>query len=253
MSPEELLFQDRRGKRIQLEDLIDEGLDEDYSDRIPELVRLLEEGESAHRLAAAVVLASWGVAAGLEAVISWARQGPPWASGQAGVERLFGEDDTFARLADALRTSRLLGRADPALRQQAVEALLSIYERRYFGRSLANLLLMDPALAEACEGAVAQAAERALRALDEGKGHQDMALQIAALIGPLARFSDERATALGRGVLGRGPRVARELAAALAEGRGRGTRELLEELQRHPDASVREEARKALVRHREAA
>jgi hypothetical protein len=72
MSPAELLFSDAEGKPASLEDLIDDGLDGAYRDRIPALIGLLRDGAPRDRLYACMVLTAWGVAEGFTALIGWA-------------------------------------------------------------------------------------------------------------------------------------------------------------------------------------
>jgi hypothetical protein len=69
MSPAELLFNDAEGKPTSLEDLIDDGLDGAYRDRVPALIELLHGGAPRDRLYACMVLTAWGVADGFTALI----------------------------------------------------------------------------------------------------------------------------------------------------------------------------------------
>ena len=66
---EALLFTDREGRRGQLQDIIDDGLDGGYENRIPALVELLNYGEPYHRLLACVMLTSWGHPLGFQILI----------------------------------------------------------------------------------------------------------------------------------------------------------------------------------------
>ena len=83
MEPDELLFTDKDGARCQLQDVIYDGLDFDYSARYPALTRLVREGRPAHRLYACVMLTSWRAHAGFQMLIEWASdpRGAPWDGG----------------------------------------------------------------------------------------------------------------------------------------------------------------------------
>jgi hypothetical protein len=107
MSPAELLFSDAEGKPTSLEDLIDDGLDGAYRDRVPALIELLHGGAPRDRLYACMVLTAWGVADGFTALIGWAEHpgSAPWADHPVEIDRRHGVDAAFERLADAVRSS----------------------------------------------------------------------------------------------------------------------------------------------------
>lgn len=113
MSPAELLFSNAEGKPTSLEDLIDDGLDGAYRDRVPALIELLHGGAPRDRLYGCMVLTAWGVADGFTALIGWAEHpgSAPWADHPVEIDRRHGVDAAFERLADA-------GPQQPAARPQ---------------------------------------------------------------------------------------------------------------------------------------
>src|SRR5688572_28117623 len=108
MDPESLLYTVKDGTRSSLQDIVYDGLDHDYSDRYPALLRLMREGEPKHRLHACYMLASWGVPEGFHTLIGWASDpdSTPWAGEPVTYDRLFGADDAFELLADAVRIAQ---------------------------------------------------------------------------------------------------------------------------------------------------
>jgi hypothetical protein len=232
MTPEQLLFTDRAGRSAQLADVIDDGLDGGYDARLPALVELMRTGAPYHRLLACLVLASWNVDAGLEALIAWARapDATPWRDQPVSVDRRLDVDDAFARLADALRASLIASDgAASAMQVDAARALLGLAGHRFLGSSLTAALGRD-ALATRCldelDGAIAACVagvpERAL----------ELAVQAAELIGVLARHRDDAAAAHARALVARAPgeRALVELAGALGRASGRATRAALDDL-----------------------
>jgi hypothetical protein len=230
VTPEELLFTDNAGKRLPLHDVIYDGLDEDYSARHGELARLIETGTPDQRLDAATMLASWGVPAGFAAITTWARDPDkvPWAGDPVSVDRFSGADSAWELLADTVRISGEIDHrsADSdAARDRATKAMLGIYDRRSFGRSL---------MTDTTEF--------------------DLATQAAWLIGGLAIVDDEHAAmasqALIKGHAGSRDRtrMLQELAYSLGFGTGAYTKAVLEALAGAPGDDVQAEARKALGR-----
>ena len=139
-SPEQLLFTDTDGNPTQLQDLMDEGLDGGYEDRIPELIELMEYGEPVHRLWACMLLTGWGHERGLEQVARWARDpdSTPWASRPVDFDRIYGAGSSFASLADAVRTS-FRSTSAPSLKLlqiKAIEALLDASSSHFVDRDL---------------------------------------------------------------------------------------------------------------------
>jgi hypothetical protein len=253
MTAEEILFTNKKGQRAQLEDVIDDGLEEDYSERHAALIDLLQHGQPKHRLLACVMLASWGVKEGLDAIIQWADHPEFVPFREVSFDRITGTDDAFAMLADAIMAGRLLDNLSPDIcvrREQATRALLGRYDTEFFDRKLAEALLTDPDLSSKCTGEI----ERAVVAAIERSGHQgqsfDPAFQAAALLGPLARFSDEKAAQQAEALLHKAhgeTRVLRELAFSLGYGKGPQSRAVLERLAQADTPSVREQAQRALA------
>jgi hypothetical protein len=164
-----------------------------------------------------------------------------------------GADDAFATMADAIMTSHLLDHLSPDARQrrdEATRALLGRYDSELFDRKLALALTSDPDLSSRCAGEIERAAAAAVERSGRPNQPFDPALQAAALLGPLARLSDEKAAqqaeALLRKIQGH-TRVQRELADALRDGNGPASRAVLERLAQADAPSVRDEARRALA------
>src|SRR5262245_47519743 len=92
MRPEQLLFTDAATRPIALEDLISEGLDGGYLNRVPALVDLMHAGEPRDRLYACLLLCAWGVADGFESLIAWANSpdDTPWGNRPVEIDRRYG-------------------------------------------------------------------------------------------------------------------------------------------------------------------
>jgi hypothetical protein len=255
MEPDDLLFMDKEGNRIQLQDVIYDGLDRDYSERYPALLRLMQEGGPAHRLYACVMLASWGVPEGVHTLILWAGDpdSVPWAAQPVTYDRHFGVDSAFEMLADAIRVAGELDRHDEIdlLRSDAVRALLGIYDRVYFARALMVVLDIDRALAASVEAAIALAVDRSVAAAQAEALPFDMATQAAFLLGPLASLDDTHAARAAEALLAAHAgktRTLREVAYALGQGTGPATSVILERLAASPVESVRTDAQDSLSR-----
>lgn len=63
-----LLYTDREGDATSVADLIDDGLEGGYEDRIPALRQLCVDGPPDHRVEACEVLVAWSDPVGLEAL-----------------------------------------------------------------------------------------------------------------------------------------------------------------------------------------
>lgn len=254
MSPAELLFSDAEGKATSLEDLIDDGLDGAYRDRVPALIELLHGGAPRDRLYACMVLTAWGVADGFTALIGWAEHpgSAPWGDHPVEVDRRHGVDAAFERLADAVRSSLQLDPSPDLARwqQAAVRALLELYDRKFFGQAM-QVVASDAAIRAACADAIIAAAAAAVRNSTAPPEPFDLGWQAALLLSPVARIDDTRAAELARELLrvqsGR-TRVAREVVLSLARGTGEATRQLLEELASSPVAALASDAAAALAR-----
>lgn len=228
LDAEALLFTDRYGERRQLEDVIDDGLDGGYEERVPGLVQLMAEADTAdHRLWACAMLVSWAHAPAFEVLIAWARDphSLPIESGRG-----------FAELSDALSTSCIAEPSGPLTepRQRAVVALLAIADRQPLGRGIRGVFLRDAALRPALFGELRDAITRGLDVLVSGADLGfDLPLQIACLLMPLAMVDDAAAASGATRLLAMGSvrqYVRNELADALGEGSEPATLGILERL-----------------------
>lgn len=254
VTPAQLLFSNADGKPISLEDLIDDGLDGAYRDRIPALVALLHRGSPRDRLYACQVLAAWGDADGFAALIAWAQQpdAVPWAGHLVEVDRRHGVDAAFERLADAVRSSLQLDpTADLQRRQQAAaHALLGLYDRKFFGQAM-QVVASDATIRAACADAIRAAAAAAVRRSTAPPEPFDLGWQAALMLSPVARIDDAEAATLAGELLraqASRTRVAREVALSLGRGTGAATRRVLEELAASPDSAIASDASAALAR-----
>jgi hypothetical protein len=255
MNSESLLFTELDGTRSSVQDVIYSGLEIDYSERYPQLLRVLEEGEPAHRLYACMMLAAWGVPAGLGALTAWASDpnSAPWAEQPVTYDRLFGADAAFEMLAWSLWASHgteQAMRSDP-LRIEAIRALLGIYHHAYFDRTMALLLDEDTQLASTLRSEIRSAVARTIEASLAPNQSFDMASQAAFLLGELARLDDREAARGASALIAAHPdksRCLREVAHSLGDGSGPATRAVLERLAQSPYAAVREDARTSIKR-----
>ena len=252
--PEYVLYCDLDGIFVGLEEVMADGLERDYADRFDDLRALLANGAPVHRLHACVMLAGWGVREGFLTAAEWARapEDVPWAGAPVSLDRMFGVDDAFARLAYGLDTARSVELAPvrSRLRVSATRALLSAYHRVFFDRSMALLLELDRQLAEATQQDIDRAVVRAIEAARSPQSF-DMAMQAAVLLGPLAALDDDRAAGLSdelARVARDRPRALRELAYALGSGTGPATLFRLKELAGSSEPAVAREAREWLER-----
>lgn len=231
LNPEEILFTDREGRRGQLQDIIDEGLDGGYDERVPALVDLLTSGNPYHRLLACVMLTSWGHPKGFQMLIDWASKpdNVPWIEEPVVYDRISGTDNAFEMLADAVMTSYYCeeDRALKPLRTAAVKALLGLYHSRYFGRTLALAIMRDRQVAAAAESEIYSAIEASMAVLDQREQVGfDLVFQVASLLIPLASLNDQAAASYANQLIARysqNQRMLSELANALGEGRGPDT------------------------------
>ena len=253
MTPAELLFSNAEGKPTSLEDLIDDGLDGAYRDRIPALA-LLRDGTPRDRLYACMVLTAWGVADGFASLIAWAEQPAtaPWAGQLVEIDRRHGVDAAFARLADAVRSSLQLDpTADLQHRQQAaVRALLAIYDRKFFGQAM-QVVASDAAIRTGCADEIVAATAAAIRGSTAPPEPFDLGWQAALLLSPVARIDDAKAAELADDLLrvqSGNTRVAREVALSLGRGTGTATRRVLDKLAASQITAVASDATAALSR-----
>ncbi|MGH3713017.1 MAG: hypothetical protein ACRDT4_06075 [Micromonosporaceae bacterium] len=158
----------------------------------------------------------------------------------------------FDELADTLSTNAWLDQTAELrrLRVQMARALLGIYHRVEFGRRLADAL--DLPLIAATGAEIAAAVERGTVGAASGPGAGfDLDTQVAFLLGPLALADDRHAADAATALLAvTGTRTRREVAYALGQGTYLHTRRALTQLLDATETQVREDARRALRRHR---
>jgi hypothetical protein len=254
-SAEEIFFTNGEGNAASLDDVIADGLDGAYRERVPDLLELLNIGTPFHRLIACIVLTSWGHPDGFSTIARWAREPTtvPWATAPVTRDRISAADDAFASLADALKTS-YWNDETPKLRrmqQEAAGALLDIYPDQYFGRTLALALRRDPIWRGPRRQDVIDALDRSLPVLQSGtKRDFDLPFQIASLLMVVAPADDHDAAKVAERLISQFPehdRVLREVAAALGSAAGAATLGVLRRLQQHRSVSVAAEAANALT------
>ena len=251
MRPDELLFRDLDGVLVGLDEVVFDGFERSYADRVPALRALLVDGEPEHRLLACLILVAWGVRDGFLAAIDWARDlnAVPWAGSPVTFDRLFGVDDAFARICDALRWGQdaPLSPAGALLRTATARSVLPAADRVYLDRSMAQLLYDDATLARACEPELRSAVEATVAAAPAAPALLgfDLATQAASLVGPLAVLDDAGAAAAALRLLDATPggvRAGKELAYSLGAGRGPATDAVLRTLAGSGIPDVRAEA-----------
>jgi len=231
MTPEQLLFTDPAGNRTSLEDLIDDG---PFPERIPGLVELLSDPDPRLQLYAARALVSWGVPEGFDRLAAWAAEPDrvPWAGDPVDVDRLHGVDAAFERMADAVRASLYLDET-PELRARqvsATRALLGLYDRKYFGRTL-MVVAASAHLRDACADATVAAAEAAVRRSTSPPEPFDLPVQAASLLTVVVAIDEDRAVGLAQELLRAHPqhsRLAREVIDSIAHGTGAAARAFVE-------------------------
>jgi hypothetical protein len=219
-----LLTTDRNGEPVSLDELISDGLEGGYEDRLPGLRELCVGGDAQ----ACQVLVAWSDPVGLATLTRWAQDGA---------------DIDFAPLVDAIRIGKYTA-TDDTDRIVAVRALLGLADREPIGEALNDAIPGDDAfitaVADALRGAIERSLDRGGAALTEA----------AALVVPLARVDDDGAAALAARLRKRDKRNKRllaHLAAAMGQGRGPATLAVLEDLR--TDKRVRETA-DAVYAHR---
>lgn len=264
LTPQQILFTDLRGTAKSLEDIIAEGLDEDYSSRLPALYQLLSGGTPQHQFYACTMLVGWGDAVGYETLLRWAENPAqlPWrvssSAPNAGppqpvsLDCFFDVDNAFERLTMALQTSSLLNENRPTLfpaQQRVVRALLRIYASESFARALGDLLSADRPLCEACLPDIDQALAASFARLEKKPPPFDLGSQIAFLLAPFARHRDVAAAEYATQLLAQFPpghRSVYELAHALRMGSGAATQAILEELKGLPYERIRKDAEESM-------
>jgi hypothetical protein len=257
LDPELLLFRDKSGRPAQFQDVVDDGLDGGYEDRVPGLIAVLHHGAPYHQLLAAAMLAAWCQPAGFEAIRQWASHpsSVPWKEAPASFDRISGADASFETLADALRTGAACDDQVAALRLEATRAMLRHVSARFLlDRTLALAILRDtanlPQLAPDLRAALDASLAR-LRAPE--RPEFNLAFQAASLLMPLARLDDAATASYAEQLLDTAsakdnPKLLRELANAMAEGSGPATGAILQRLETLAVPSVEPDLRSALRR-----
>lgn len=253
-----LLFEDRNGDRAAFEDVMDDGLDGIYRERVPALVSLLTGCDSAeHRVLAAALLIAWGQRAGFDSAIQWLKhpREAPWSPVSSAVDSdRFPLDDALPVLVDAVRTS-LWNNESRDLRSiqgKLLKRILELAQSRYLGPNIGSTLARSELLSIELHDNLISAINGSLAALREPHDDVsfDLALQAARLILALARRDDEVTAKAATELLALRPRelVVREVVQSLGEGNGPSTAAVLEELALPGRGSVAIEAKEVLNR-----
>lgn len=211
-----LLFRtDAQGHPASFLDVIDDGLEGELDERIPDLLVALHSPEGEVSLKAAVMLLSWGHRETLQALRGWSMQpgDAPWAGQSITQQRHSGADGSWSMIADALQTSQYANER-PGLdtdRLSALRALLHLSVSEDFDRSLATAIASIPGAAEHLADELDAAIER-LISLAQPE-HFDRIFQAALLSKELARTRPERAQVLAQQLAAQAPspRAQREL------------------------------------------
>lgn len=237
-SPEQILFMDNEGNASSLEDIIADGLDGEYEDRIPALVELLSSGTPYHRLMACIILTSWGHPTGFQFLIKWASSpnSSPWSQEPVSVDRIYGVNDAFENLADALKTSYWNDETAELreMQREAAKALLSIYSDYFFGQTLALALLKDPVWQSSRQNEIIDTLKSCMQIIQSSEWRDfDLPYQTACLLLLLAHSNDDMTAEFAEQLITQFPnndRMLRELALALGESRGQATLQILNRL-----------------------
>lgn len=255
-SPEQLLFTNLEGEEEQLQDIIDEGLDGGYENRIPELSFLVDSGEPYYQLLACVMLVSWGIPKGFHKLLTWASdpENVPWQASPVVFDRIFGTDSAFEMLADAVKTSFYCENSKvlQLLQIEAIKALLNIYNRFYFGRTLALAISRNKEIAKIVQFEITNAIEASLSDLRESvsKGF-DLAFQTSCMLIPLAPLNDE-ITALYANqiisILPQSQRTLYELTNVLGNAKEEATLKVLQHLRECEVPGLEQEVQQAIKR-----
>ena len=196
-SPEaiSLLFTDKQGKRLNFDDVVAEGLEPGYEDRIPALRRLADESSPYERLLAVCMLAAWAQPFGMQQIADWAEDphATPWSDAPVVFDRLYGSDQAFDLMAEALSTSYYVpAAAVESLRDRALDALLRIYHRFYFASGLALALHRSGDRLPRHSPSIRAAVEASLARVARGERVEfDLPVQTALLLGPLRNLGED--------------------------------------------------------------
>jgi hypothetical protein len=219
-----------------------DGLEHDYSARIPEIESLMNHGTAHEREIACWMLASWGVPSGLRQLLRWV-ENPETVPG--------GED--LALLAEALTnmgSARERTEEADRLRLDVVRAALARYDEIEVGSAIATTLLAERELIDAVAPDVESAIERALQA-SPPPSNPPLRRQAVSLIAVLLVIDEARAALLARQIREARPvddELLVELASSLEEGLGADTRAILEDIAASPWKRAAARAKEALAR-----
>lgn len=210
-----------------------DGLERDYSARVPAIESLMRGGTMRERAIACWTLASWAQPPALRELREWVQrpEAAPWGDSPPAV----GDEGVYAFLLDALdNAGRALQRTDESdrLRVEVLHAALDKYDQLVFASSIANTLLVDRELIDELQADIAPAIERALAA-SRPPAQPELRRQAAALLGVLVTFDEPRAAQLAKTIRETFPvndALLVALAVALSDARGAETRALLEDL-----------------------
>lgn len=224
--PEAILFTDHRGDRCSLEDVIADGLDEDYSDRVGDLEELLDHGTPYHGLLACVVLCSWGIPSGFRMLISWASapDGAPWAGEPVVFAPHARIDGAFDLLADALRTSAYVDEGEELreLQRDAARRLLAIYPSHFINGAFIAFLGGKSDLRHQLAGDIVHTVDACIERIASGaEPGLDLPVRTAGLLGLLIAEDPQRAADRSNRLLDLRPadtRMLHDLAYALGAG-----------------------------------
>jgi hypothetical protein len=152
-------------------------------------------GEPYHQLLACVMLTSWGHPLGFQRLVDWASNSEevPWKETPVVYDRIYGSDSAFEMLADALRTSFYCEENETLKKWQiaGTKALLNVYHRYYFGRTLAYAIVWRKEIAIDTKNEIKAAIEASLAILQENTLLQfDLLFQVASLLITLAPIED---------------------------------------------------------------
>lgn len=256
IEPEQILFTDNDGNKSSLEDIIDEGLDGEYQERIPHLTELLHSGSPLHKLLACVVLTSWGRHEGFETIILWSSNPKevPWMEAPVSYDRFYGVDDAFEKMAEALKTSYWNESNDELIKMQrnAAASLLEIYTHYYFDRTLALALLKDSIWQTSWKDEVAEKIRLCISQIEKGEHSDfDLSFQTASLLFLLAAVDDRLTAQFAQQLMtlcNTNTRTLKEIIAALATADGAETLKILQKLSESNIPSISEDATREIQR-----
>ena len=233
------------GTGADFEDVRRAGLEDPrHKDRVPELTALLEDADvpARRRFEAALALATWGEAAGYEAVVAAARapKDAPWYGTSA--DKLHAVDDSFAQLLGAVGDSAAAAEEKGTSRDRdaALRALIRIADTEFFGD------VPDRAIGAAEAGRllpdIQKAVVRGCAALAAGSGPGfDLAPQLVELASAVARSDEHAAVQLCVGVLATTSHagVLRRAVTVVRRGSGADSRDLAEYVKSLADEETR--------------